>query len=451
MFGRLKAGAAGLCLYVVLLSAPLLFTQTVFAQTATDYFQQGIKASESGDYQTALKQFKKAKQAGLESVALQYNLAVSYYRLRRYEEARQIFTRLTDAPKFEQIAYFNLGLIANKQKDKRAAIRWFKRAYRSGGNDKVRKLAAVALKRLGVSKNRMKRPPRRWTGFVSGSVAHDSNVTLTNEDLVGVTSKSDTAVDLSAFADRWLRGGRNDGLRVGLGLYQQRYQTLDQYNFSQYSVHLTRYGRLNNLRMRFGAHWDENYFDNSEYQRVVSADVRGGKALSKQNQLRLSYKLSRIQATDSVFEYLEGWRQRLRAGLQQRRDSNKFRYYYQLEINNRSDYATATRFTSYSPIRHVLRATGWWNFTKKWRLRLDGRFRYSRYNDAHILSGGESMRREGNQIRLSAKISYEFSRDWEINAQTIYTNNDSSIDQPLPGISYSYTRSLLKAGVKWSF
>ena len=451
MFGCFKAGAPRLCLYVALLSAPLLFTQTVFAQTATDYFQQGIKASESGDHQTALKQFKKAKQAGLESVALQYNLAVSYYRLRRYEEARQLFTGLTDTPKFEQIAYFNLGLIANKQKDERAAIRWFKRAYRSSDNGKVRKLAAVALTRLGVSKSKMKRPPRRWTGLVSSSVARDSNVTLANEDLVGVTSKSDTVVDFLAFADRWLRGGRNDGLRMGLSLYQQRYQTLDQYNFSQYSVHLTRYGRLDNWRMRFGAHWDENHFDNSEYQRVVSADVRGSKALSKQNQLRLSYKLSRIQATDSVYEYLEGWRQRLRAGLQQRRESNKFRYYYQLEINNRSDRTTATRFTSYSPIRHVLRATGWWNFTDKWGLRLDGRFRYSQYNDAHILSGGESIRREDNQIRLSAKVSHKFSRDWEVNVQTIYTDNDSSIDQPSPGLSYSYTRTLLKAGVRWSF
>ena len=424
----------------------LLVVTAAIADNGKEDFDRGIKASAAGDYAAALEYFKKAEQAGLETAALNYNLGVSYYKLEQYELARKFFLKLTNVPTFEQVAYFNLGLIANKQKDEAAAIKWFQRAYRNLSSEKIRRLSAVALERLGVSARNVRRSPPGWTGVVSTSLSHDSNVLLANDELAGVTHESDTAVDIEASAGRWLKGNVNNGVRMTLGAILKKYSTLTHNDDSQLSAGVLRYDRLGDWNMRLGGSWDEIYFDGRGYQRVVSADVRGQKAFSKSNQLRLRYKLSRIQATDAVFDYLDGWRQQFRVGLRQQHGSMRMRYYYQLELNNRKDREGGfDPFASYSPTRHTLRATSWWTLSNQWNARLDARFRYSRYNDDNILNSGATERREDTQTRLSARISRQFEGRWEVFAQFAATKNFSTIS------FNSYDRSIIEAGLSWSF
>lgn len=432
-------------LCAVLLSV-LLFSN-VNADPKQDYFAAGVQASEKGNYPVALQHFKNAKKAGLNTPALQYNLAVSYYKLGQYETSRKIFIKLTDVATFEQLAYFNLGLIANKQKDEGAAIRWFQRAYRDVSSKKVQLLAKEALKRLGVSARKARRPDQTWSGFVSSSLAHDSNVALVNDDLVGVTNQSDTAVDISASASRWLKGGMSDGVRISLGGSLQKYSKFSENDYSQLSARVMRYDRLSDWSVRIGGSWHEVYFNGREYQRIVGADVRGRKNLSAKSQLQMRYKLNRIQATNAVYDYLDGWRQQFRVGIQQRAGEERVRYYYQLELNNREDRdeGTVDPFISYSPTRHTLRATAWWRLTSKWRTRLDGRYRYSRYNDENVLLGNITERREDTQLRLSGRISRKFARHWDVSAQFTQTNNDSNVDRK------AYDRSVVKLGVSRFF
>lgn len=431
------------CLCVVL---SLAVATSAYAASGEDDFERGVAAAAAGDDAAALQYFKQAEQAGLDTVALKYNLAVSYYRLQQYEAARKIFAELADVPSFEQLAYFNLGLIANQQKDEAEAIAWFRRAYRNPGSEKLRKLSAIALDRLGASVDERRREDKRWTGLVSSSLTHDSNVALANDELVGVTSESDTAADISVSAGRWLKGTINSGVRMALGASLRKFGSLSQNDDAQLSARVLRYDRLADWRVRLGGSWDEIYFDGSGYQRIVSADVRALKNLSSTNQLRLRYKLSRIQATDAVFDYLDGWRQQLRIGLQQRGESLRLRYYYQLELNSREDrVGSFDPFISYSPTRHSLRASSWWDFAGQWQAQLDARFRYSRYNDDNILNGGITERREDSQLRLSARLSRSFARHWEAHTQFTAITNESNVDLR------SYDRSIIKAGVSRLF
>jgi len=156
--------------------------------------------------------------------------------------------------------------------------------------------------------------------------------------------------------------------------------------------------------------------------------------------------LSRIQATDAVFDYLDGWRQQFRVGLQHHYDVGKTGYYYQLELNSRDDrIGINNTFTSYSPTRHTLRITHWWNLASQWNLRMDGRVRYSDYNADNILAGNVSEHRQDTQGRLSMRISRPFGQRWEFFAQYSVTKNDSTISRR------SYNRSILKSGVSWFF
>ncbi|MCK4708650.1 MAG: tetratricopeptide repeat protein, partial [Gammaproteobacteria bacterium] len=417
-----------------------------------DYFNQGVKKAELGDYPAALVQFQKAKKAGLDTAALNYNFAVVFYKLGQYEEARKVFTDLTNVPRFEQIAYFNLGLVANKQKDEFDAARWFRRAYRSDirseKNTRIKVLAAEALKRLNLPL-RKTRTSKAWTGFLSGSLASDSNVALLNDDLVGVTSQSDTSVSLSAYGARWLKGRENNGVRLFLNGHLQNYSSHSQYNFSQFSIGAARYDRLGDWRMRFGGAWDEIYFGGSNYQRLASMEVRARKSLSNINQLRLRYKASRIHATDPLYSYLEGWRQQFRVGNQMKLGATKYRAYYQLELNFREDreYRVGAEdlFTSYSPTRHMLRVTGWWKLPSSWVLQVDGRYRYSEYKKDNILVGGVTERRDDTQSRASVRLSKKLSKEWELKTTYTITSNDSSVGRK------SYDRTLFGAGVTWKY
>ncbi len=449
MANKVVTRCLGLCGCVIL---GLLIMANANAGVGQDYFDAGIQASGKEDHSVALRYFKKAKQAGMDTAVLQYNMAVSYYRLRQYENARRIFVALTDVRAFEQRAYFNLGLVANKQKDKSAAVRWFQRAHRNADSKQIQALAKEALHRLGSSPRKVRHVDPGWTGFISGSLAYDSNVTLVNNDLLGVTNQDDTAMEISASAARWLKGGINNGVRVSLGASLQKYSKLSRNDYDQLNARVMRYDRLGDWKMRIGGSWNEIYFDGSEYQRIVGADVRSRKALSENNQLHLRYKLSRIQATDATFDYLDGWRHQLRAGIQLREGKDRVRYYYQLELNDRKDFIqrvpntnAVSSLVSYSPTRHTFRATGWWALNSHWHARLDARYRYGGYNDSNILGGRVTSRREDSQIRLSARISRKFFRRWTVDGQYTYTNNDSNIDRR------SYDRSIVKVGITRSF
>lgn len=437
-------GFTGLFLSILLVFSPL-----VFAQPGMDEFNQGVDAANKGEYQSALKFFEQARKGGLDSPALQFNLGVTYYKLGRYEEAKKVFTGLIRLENYTQLAYFNLGLVANKQDKKSEAINAFQHAYQTGKSDKIRMLSREALSRLDAKPEKKPTPVKKWVGLATMAFESDSNVALVNDDLVGVTSKSDSSIVLSAFGANWLSGDSANGLRLFLRGYLQNYNTETNYNYNQLGAGIAKYLQIGSWYTRYGGFWDETYLGGSSYQRILTAEVQGNHDLSKGSQIQIRYKLSSIDATDPVYDYLEGIRHQLRMGAQQHYKSARVRVYYEFEMNDRKDYenplsATYT-FKSYSPTRHTFRVTGWLNIAKDWELRLDARYRTSTYNDDHILTGGTTELREDNQTRLSARLSKEMARDLNLEMAYTVTRNDSTID------SESYDRNLASLGLSWKF
>jgi hypothetical protein len=212
---------------------------------------------------------------------------------------------------------------------------------------------------------------------------------------------------------------------------------------------MARYDRLASWYTRVGGLWDEINLGGSSYQRILSAEVRGRKYLSKDNQLRLRYKFSQINATDPVYEYLGGTRQQVRMGMRTRMKNSRYRAYYQLELNDRDDYENPAGITylfkSYSPTRHTIRVTAWWDISSFWKLRLDGRHRTSQYNDDNILASSVTENRKDTQTRLSARLSKQLAKNTQLEVTYTVTNNDSSID------SESYDRNLVKLGLIWKY
>ncbi len=422
----------------------LLMQSPALADTyPRDQLNAGIQAAKEGRYQQALNYFLKAQEAGLDTPGLNYNLAVAYYQLGEYQKARKLFLELAQKPKSRQLAHFNLGLVANRQNNEAEAIKWFRLAYRSEDDRRIQAMAAEALRRLGA------RPQTKasWYGFASTGLMYDSNVTLANDTLTGITRSSDIAAELIASASGWLTGNRRGGLQLSIGGYGLKYQTQGRNNFSQLNASLGRYDQWADWRTRVYARWEESFFGGANYQRAISLDNRAQRSLGKVNHLQLRYKLSQLQATSSQFDYLDGWRQQLRLGNLWRRQGTSLITYYQLELNDRQDRTSPVsgRFTSFSPTRHALRARAILDLDSNWRASLDGRYRYSRYRGENELSGGLKQRRVDQQYRAILGLSRKLSRRWEFDIRYSFTRNDSRI------ASYSYSRHQLKAGINGYF
>jgi len=411
-------------------------------KNAREEQKAGIQSAREGQYQQALTHFLNAKKAGLNTPGLDYNLAVSYYRLGKYSRAKQFFLVLVENQESRQLAYFNLGLVTNRQKKETEAITWFKRAVEIEGGDKIRLMSLEALKRL----NKKPVVSSTWFGFASTNLLYDSNVTLANDALTGITQQSDTAAQLIANGSGWLNGNRSNGLRVSLGAYAQKYKTLNRNDFVQFNTALGQYNKLGAWQTQVYARWEESYFGGANYQRAFSLDSRGKRSFGNNRWLLLRYKLSRLQATSNRFDYLGGWRQQIRLGSSFRKKTKSFTSYYQLELNDRQDRISPSgRFTSFSPTRHVVRANTGLDLSEYWRINLDGSYRYSAYRGINDLAGGVSTRRVDQQYRASMGLTRRLSDRWELNTRYSFTRNDSTINL------YGYSRYQVMVGVNGTF
>ncbi len=277
---------------------------------------------------------------------------------------------------------------------------------------------------------------RIWQAIVRQKIINQAAIL----DVTG----SDQFATVKDFAKLVKSGDR--GVRLTLGANLQQYSTLGENDFARLQAGVARYDLLGRWEMRFAGGWDEVYFSGSEYQRVIGVDVRGFRALSKDRQLRLRYKLNRIQATDAIFDYLDGWRQQVRVAIRQRRGGNTLRAYYQLEVNDRQDrMGTIEPFSSYSPTRHSLRLTSWWRYGNGWRLWLDGRYRYSLYDGRNVLADGTRIRREDKQFRVSTRVEWRMAQHWGVSVGYYFTTNNSNIDRK------GYDRSLFMLGLGWNY
>lgn len=442
---RNKMSLTSINMSKLILSVALLLSSSsiVWAQSAEDHFNQGVFSSGKGNHEAALKFFNKARKAGMRNPSLDYNQALSHYRLGQYAQARKFFISLGEDKAYAQLAYLHLGLIANKQNDEKTAVTWFQKAYTNNNNRKVTALAETALKRLGKAPNSQKRQKPAWKGFVSTSLASDSNVTLADD--VNQPSANDTYMEIFASGNTWLTGNRKSGVRLELSGDLQKYNTETQYNYSKLSIGISRFKKYDQWKTRLKGAFDDIKVDGTGYEQIFSVMADTRKTLDKNSELQMRYRFSSIDTPKQVYNHLTGTRHQFRIGMQKRFSKKRLKAYHQYELNDRKDSGShaTNNFNSYSPTRQSLNIMGSFPLQNKLKMRLDGRYRASDYADANSLAGGGTKKRSDTQQRVRATLEYEIEKNIELNLQYALTENDSNIN------SFDYDRTLIQLGVNW--
>jgi len=413
----------------VLTALILLFSTELLATAESDY-DLGVESYKSGDDVAAVMYFESAMKQGMDSIALQYNLASSYYKVGRYDDAKKYFKLLHQTEAMQDLAEYNLGLIAIKEKNGSLARQYFNSIASSGKDEKLIKLSKKQLSALI-------RPEDRWTSYFALNLGYDDNISSVSGD--SVLDRADNFYELLASADLLISGKRADGWTADASLIGIEYgenDTNDEYHFM---LGLRRAMKLGDWNTSAHLNLSKSTYGGDDFQRTAKLDVTGQRSVSKRQRIYLRYQAEDIKSDNAIYDYLAGWRQRARVEYRHYAQDNTKKIYYELEMNNRGELVTSTDTYEYSPTRHTIRGIYTHIIKKHWWLTGDLSYRISEF------SPSPTTDREDDQWKLALSTDYYFDRTFKLTARYQYTDNASTIDR------YTYDKSIIKVGLSKLF
>ncbi|GGY83324.1 tetratricopeptide repeat protein [Marinobacter zhanjiangensis] len=442
----------GPLLFIILASASA-FGDEVSPSRGTDgqqLLQSGVSAFERGDLAQARRLLEQARASGLASSALHYNLGVLYYRAGRYPLSRQAFRELLGT-RHDDLARYNLGLVAQAEGREREALGWFRQVAASSEQQSLRRLAERQLQ--GPTESQAP-APAEWLGFASLSVGYESNLALRPDNVASGLSDSFNDVLVAGqgpLMDLGGSAGSAKALQLSASLYRRHYHAESDFSSDAARLGLSWVSRGDDEKHEIGLR--QSYFRSGgeprethtslllEYQRAACVSGRfDGRCL-------LALTASRVRPFDG-YEPYEGMRYLARASY--RHDWS----YWQasarlgLEFNNREDIAAGDQFISLSPRRQevglALTYKGW----EAWDVGGELAYRYSDYSDPYQLSAGpdrESGRRVEHRYTVELTAEYALSGAWTLTGLAGYHRNDSSLKQ------YDYVNQVYQLGIDYLF
>jgi hypothetical protein len=401
--------------------------------TSQDEFKKGMEYFNQSNYATALKAFKKAETQGMKTPALYYNLASTYYKLGEYEKSKEYFNKVRKYKDTQSLAEYNLGLIALKQNDNKTAEKWFTRVAKNSEDKKLVILAKNNYKQITPQWI-----TKKWSTYLSASLGYDDNV---NFAPLGITSeRSDNFSNIVASADYLFSGDRKNGWLGEAYFYSRNYLNEDTFDEYIYGAIIKKHLQLNrDWQTLYSLDMSKSDYGGEDYQTITKIGAEARNLLSKNERLYLRYTYEDINSDNVLFDYLEGWRQKLRAEYRLYRKQDNSRFYYELELNNRNDLSLATGDFSYSPIRHTFRGKYTSILSQQWHLTGDLAYRASDY------PATANQDRQDDRIKAAMYADYRFSRDFKLRAKVEYTDNRSTED------AFAYKRTVYTMGLSALF
>lgn len=398
--------------------------------TAEDDFNLGVNQFKAKQYSAAVESFIAAKNQGMASMPLDYNLASSYYKLGKYNEAKQYFEKVGQYQDMRDLADFNLGLIAIKQKNIPLARRYFMSVINLTGDDKLLNLSKNQLEKLTPKEDRL-------ISFVSADMGYDDNISSASSD--SVANESDTFYDLSLSANALLDGTRKQGWLLDGYFYSINYADNNDYDEQQTMLGIKKSQLLGYWETSVLVNLVSYHLGGDKYQASTGFDIKAKKRLSKSARIYLRYRFDDISSKQQLYDYLEGSRQRFKVEYRDYNRDDIKQLYYELELNNRGNLETSSYAYDYSPTRHTLRGKYTHILNKKWWLSADLAYRLSDY------PASSSFNRDEDRFKLVLSADYRVDKSFKWVTQLQFTDNQSTVDQ------YDYNKTLFKIGLTRSF
>lgn len=405
-----------------LLALVICWTLTGPAAAETNAWAAGQAAFAAGDYEAALEYFRSARDEGLDGPAVHYNIAVTQFKLERYDEAAETFRLIAlRFPPMEGLAEYNLGLVARRQDRRDAATQHFLRAFRLSNDEKIQVLASQRLRELEPEM----RTVSRWSGAVGIRAGNDDNIALRDEAgvPVGTTMESPLADIWASFVGP--RTGR-DGFRLRGSAYVIRYADADEFDQSELRVGGFHEWRRHSWRAELGIDAAASTLGGDMFDRKLGANARFARYFGDNHVLDLRYTYDDVTEGDEVFTGIGGSRQRIDTRYRWYHEDHRVQLRYVVETNDRES-------ASVSPERSAVIMDYRYLPLQGFGYEAGVELRDSEYSDIAIP-------RNEDLVTVFGTLSYAFSNDWSILFEYRQSDNESTDPE------YSYDRRKFTLG-----
>lgn len=389
-----------------------------------DDFESGTRAFRSGDYESALLFFETAREAGLEGAAVHYNVAVSQFRLQRYEAAGRTFALIADRyPPMRGLAEYNLGLVARRLGNDAAARAYFLSAYEHSPGDRT--IRVLASRRLRESEPDV-RTAARWTGAIGVRGGHDDNVALRDETVLpaGTAGESPMADMFASVRGPWT--GRS-GFRLEGSIYLIKYFDADQFDQSEIEGGAFYDRRSGDWRIQGGVRGGAGSLGGDAFDRRVGVHGRLLRYIGSSALVELRYAYDDVTDADSRFAGIDGSRQQFDVRYRWYRDDHRVQLRYQVETNDRLDPGV-------SPDRDRLSVD--YRFQPQTGLGYEAGINWRTSDYAKL-----AVPREEDLLTLRAGLSYTVRSDYLLLLEFRNSENASTDD------AFSYDRAQVTLGL----
>lgn len=403
----------------------LALYSAVALASAKDDYSRGVEFFKKGNYRSAIASFRSAEQQGMESAALYYNLGSAYYKIEDYQASKKYFTRVTYFPDQRALAEFNLGMIALKQDDEDRALDHFKYAQANSSDKKIVDAATRTIAGLTGT-------VKRWGAYVLANFGYDDNISVTPDNLaLGV---DDTFWDLYASADVVLQGQRKQGWLADVAYFTVNYNDSDTYDQDFYTLGLRKEHHFSSWDTTAHLKYGNSSFGGEDLQSFYKLGLLGSRPVSSNARLILQYRFDDFTSENTLYDYLEGWRQRAQIRVFRSTVRNNQQVYYEGELNKRGELVTSTASYEYSPTRHTLGGKYTHKFGGKWYLTGDLSYRFSDFPASATLD------RDDTRWMLGVYLDYFIDPSLQVKSNIKYIENDSTVD------IYTYDKTIISIG-----
>lgn len=381
----------------------MIAVPSVVRATGLDDFGRGQAAFKRGDYRAAARYYEKARTAGLAKIAVYYNLGVVYYKLGRYGKSRRNFEIVSRDRGMADIGYYNLGLIAVRVGNADKAQQYFTMTLEISRNAKLRLLAKRALRALAGDAR---------SGFFVAAYGYDSNVTAAT---TGAAAGPDNFLLLRGVGRIPLGESQARGWSLAGKFTLLDFSTLDGYDYLSLGAELRKLTRLGRQPAFYRFRMETSNLGSSSYLSILGAEFGVREQLRNQG-WRGYVRVDSISAAPAYY-YQAGYRARLRVERRHYQKTKKWRGYYELEMNERTDMVA----DSYSPTRHSLVASARYKIGRQWQA---GAILSYRLSDYPVVAG---TKRDDQRLRLLLQLDRKTGQSTRLRLRYRYTGNASSV------------------------
>ncbi|RDH80715.1 MAG: hypothetical protein DIZ80_16950 [endosymbiont of Galathealinum brachiosum] len=409
----------------------VVFSSSTIA-SSKNHFKDGVKLFETEKYSQAAKKFELARKQGLKSTALYYNLGSTYYKTGNYKKSRQYFNTLKNIPRMKSLAEYNLGLIALKLNDITKANNHFKAVIKENKDNKLIYLSQKKLDKYLPDK-------KPWSVYAGATLGYDDNINIAPVGIV--VNESGVFTDYVVAADYVVKGNRKNGWISDFILTNTNYTATNIYDQNQYGVGIKKTRSYNKWNSHVKFSYDKFNYSHEDYLSTFKLETQGKYNWSKNSKIYLKYRYENISSDNALYDYLDGWKQNLRAEYRLYNKKSSSRFYYEMELNDRNDLVTAVTGDefSYSPTRHAFRLKHTEILNKKWRATGDISYRTSDY------PATATQDRNDDRYKLAAYADYRLNKRLQVRYKLEYTDNNSN------EAIFDYTRTVYTLGINAFF